>query len=49
MFAATHRVQMCTLMLSSVTGVAESLVAAWVLTQVGLLPRVATQVYLQIF
>lgn len=36
------------LVLGSVAGVAEGLVAAWVLTQVGLLPRVAPQVDLQV-
>lgn len=37
------------LVLGSVAGVAEGLVAAWVLAQVGLLPGVAPQVDLQVF
>lgn len=47
--AAAHRLQMRALVLGSVAGVAEGLVAARVLAQVGLLPRVAPQVDLQVF
>lgn len=47
--SAAHCLQMCALVLSSVAGVAEGLVAARVLTQVGLLPSVAPQVDLQVF
>lgn len=46
---AAHRLQMRALVLGSVAGVAEGLVAARVLAQVGLLPGVAPQVDLQVF
>lgn len=46
---AAHGLQVRALVLGSVAGVAEGLVAAWVLTQVGLLPSVAPQVDLQVF
>lgn len=42
------RVQVGALVLGAVAGVAESLLAAWMLAQVGLLPRVAPQVDLQV-
>lgn len=42
------RVQVGALVLGAVAGVAESLLAAGVLAQVGLLPRVAPQVDLQV-
>lgn len=46
---ATHCFQMCALVFGSVAGVAEGLVAAWVLAHVGLLPGVAPQVDFQVF
>lgn len=45
---AAHCFQMCALVLRSVAGVAEGLVAAWVLTQVGFLPSVAPKVDFQV-
>lgn len=47
--AATHCVQVCALVLRSVTRVAEGLVTSRVLTHVRFLSRVATQVDFQIF
>ena len=44
----THRVQVGALVLGAVAGVAEGLEAAGVLAHVGLLPRVAAQVDLQV-
>lgn len=44
----TDRVQMCALVFSTITGVAESLEAAGVLANVRFLPRVAPQVDLQV-
>lgn len=46
--AFTYRVKVCTLMLGPITGVAEGLLTAWVLAQVRLLARVASQVDLEV-
>lgn len=43
-----YRVEVGTLVLGAVTGVAEGLLTAWVLAQVWLLARVAPQVYLEV-
>lgn len=43
-----YSVKMCPLVLGTVTGVAESLLAAWVLAQVRLLTRVLPHVHLQL-
>lgn len=48
-WAATDCVQVCSLVFSSVARVAERLVASRMLTQIGFLPSVATQVDLQVF